>query len=250
MNLKLLAVAGCGLVLLSACARLEQVGKAPALSELDNPRNPLPYAVSPARAALAVPTPVALRQGKERASLWNSGPKSLFGDRRASARGDILTVLIEIDDQAQIQNSTARSRSGSESVGIPNLAGIPQLLGDRLPEGATLDNFADVSSNSSSSGDGSVQRNERITLRIAATVVDVLPNGHLVVQGNQEVRVNFELRDLQVTGIVRPEDISRQNQITYDKIAGARISYGGRGQITDVQQPRYGQQVADILLPF
>ncbi|QHQ36452.1 flagellar basal body L-ring protein FlgH [Algicella marina] len=239
------------LITLASCSRLDHVGRAPTLSEIGGPIQPVAYTVAPGRAALAEAQPQPIRQGNDRASLWNSGPTSLFGDRRASRRGDILTVLIEIDDQAQIQNSTARSRSGSENVGIPNLVGIPQIL-DRaiLPEGASAAELADLSSSSSSSGDGSVRRNEQITLRIAATVVDVLPNGHLVVQGDQEVRVNFELRDLQIAGIVRPEDISRQNQITYDKIAGARISYGGRGQITDVQQPRYGQQIADILLPF
>ncbi|MEM7614387.1 MAG: flagellar basal body L-ring protein FlgH, partial [Pseudomonadota bacterium] len=168
----------------------------------------------------------------------------------ASRRGDILTMLIEIDDEAQIQNSSSRARAGSESVGVPALIGIPQIVDRVLPSGASSANLADVNSSSSSSGNGQVQRNEKITLRIAATVVDVLPNGHLVVQGTQEVRVNYELRDLQVAGIVRPEDISRQNQITYDKVAGARISYGGRGQISDVQQPRLGQQVADIILPF
>ena len=100
------------------------------------------------------------------------------------------------------------------------------------------------------SGDGSVRRNEKLTLRVAATVVDVLPNGVLAIQGNQEVRVNFELRELLVSGYVRPADITRLNEITYDKIASARISYGGRGQITDMQQPRYGQQVLDMVLPF
>ena len=97
---------------------------------------------------------------------------------------------------------------------------------------------------------GSVRRNEKLTLRVAATVLDVLPNGVLAISGSQELRVNFELRELLVTGLVRPADISRQNEVTYDKIASARVSYGGRGQISDVQQPRIGQQVADILLPF
>ena len=72
----------------------------------------------------------------------------------------------------------------------------------------------------------------------------------LQIEGAQEVRVNFELRELIVSGFVRPEDISRQNEITYDKIAQARVSYGGRGQITDMQQPRIGQQVVDAALPF
>ncbi|WP_112320744.1 flagellar basal body L-ring protein FlgH [Oceanibium sediminis] len=237
-------------IVLAGCARLDQVGKEPAFSPVGGPINPATSGLSPARAALAIPPPERHPQEEERASLWRSGPSSLFGDRRASRRGDILTVMIEIDDRASIQNSSSRARSGSESVGVPALAGIPQIVDKILPNGASSANLADLSSSSSSSGNGAVQRNEEITLRIAATVVDVLPNGHLVVQGNQEVRVNFELRDLQVAGIVRPEDISRQNQITYDKMAGARIAYGGRGQIHDVQQPRLGQQVADILLPF
>lgn len=238
------------LIALGACSRLDNIGKAPAFSPIGGPIDPVSFAVSPGRAALAQPAPVTLRRGSNRASLWNSGPSSLFGDRRAVRKGDILTVLIEIDDKAQIKNSSNRSRSGSESVGVPNFLGVPQALASTLPPGATFSNLADFNSSSASAGDGSVQRNEKIKLKVAATVVDVLANGHLVVQGNQEVRVNFELRDLQVTGIVRPQDISRQNQITYDKIAGARIAYGGRGQITDVQQPRIGQQIADIILPF
>jgi flagellar L-ring protein precursor FlgH len=135
-------------------------------------------------------------------------------------------------------------------MGIPSLLGIPQRLDSALPTGANMANAVSATGASSFQGDGSVARNEKMTLRVAATVVEELPNGVLRIEGQQEVRVNFELRELIVTGYVRPVDISRQNEITYDKIAGARISYGGRGQITDVQQPRLGQQVADILLPF
>ncbi len=134
-------------------------------------------------------------------------------------------------------------------MSVPSLLGIPQIA-DRVLPGDTPFSSANATSNSSSSGDGSVRRNERLELKVAATIVDVLQNGVLRIQGSQEVRVNFEIRELLVTGYVRPEDISRRNEITYDKIAAARISYGGRGQITDVQQPRIGQQVADILLPF
>ncbi len=185
-----------------------------------------------------------------RASLWNGGSDSLLGDRRALQQGDILTVVIEIDDSAEISNSSDRSRTGSEGLGISQLFGIPQRIDRSLPDGATLGNAVDINSSSSSSGDGSTSRNEKLELRIAATVTGVLPNGVLQIVGRQEVRVNFELRELLVTGYVRPQDISRQNEITYDKIASARISYGGRGQITAVQQPRYGQQIMDILLPF
>jgi flagellar L-ring protein precursor FlgH len=174
----------------------------------------------------------------------------LLGDRRAIQQGDILTVVIEIDEEAEISNATDRSRSGSESLGIPSLFGLPQRIDRDLPEGASLGDAVSISSSSSSSGDGSVRRNEKLTLRVAATIVDVLPNGVLAISGSQELRVNFEMRELLVSGYVRPGDISRQNEITYDKIASARVSYGGRGQITDVQQPRIGQQVLDVILPY
>lgn len=237
-------------LVLGACDRLENVGKEPSFSPVGEAVRPATAGVTPARAAIAAAPPVEVRVGQQRASLWHSGPTSLFGDLRASRRGDILTVLIEIDDEAEIRNSTSRSRAGSDSLGAAHLAGVPQIVDRILPNGSSSANLADLSSTSASSGEGEVQRREEITLRIAATVVDLLPNGHMVIQGSQEVRVNFELRDLQVAGIVRPEDISRKNTITYDKIAGARIAYGGRGQITDVQQPRYGQQVLDIVLPY
>lgn len=186
----------------------------------------------------------------DESSLWASGTNSLFGDRRAGRRGDILTVVVEIDDQAQISNQTDRSRTGTVNMGIPSLFGIPQQIDATLPAGATMADAVSANSASTFTGDGSVARNEQLTLRVAVTVVEELPNGVLRIEGQQEVRVNFELRELIVSGYIRPADISRQNEITYDKIASARISYGGRGQITDVQQPSYGQQAADVLLPF
>ena len=185
------------------------------------------------------------------ASLWAGTQSSLISDRRAAIRGDILTVVIEIDDEADDQQQQrSRNRSSSESLSIPQMVGIPQRLGEKLPEGASFDNLADASSSSSYRGNGNISRRDQLTLRVAATVVDTLPNGTLQIQGTQEVRVNFELRELTVSGFVRPADIDRSNEIAYDRIAGARISYGGRGQITDVQQPRYGQQIADIVLPY
>ena len=184
------------------------------------------------------------------ASLWTGDRGSLLGDRRAMQRGDILTVVIEIDDSAEITNSSDRSRSASQQMAVPQLLGLPQRIDPRLPEGATLGNAVGINSSSASNGDGSVRRNEKLELRVAATIINVLPNGVLSIEGQQEVRVNFELRELMVSGFVRPADITRQNEITYDKIASARISYGGRGQISDMQQPRYGQQAVEAILPF
>ncbi|MEM9096855.1 MAG: flagellar basal body L-ring protein FlgH [Pseudomonadota bacterium] len=245
--------APCLILLACSCARLENVGQPPPLSQAgQTPREAV--TVAPERIAVATPAayapPARASQPLETqtASLWRSGPTSLFGDRRAQGRGDILTVVIEIDEEATISNATQRSRSANEGLTVGAFFGLPDLVNDLT--GVSLNPGADVTSNSLSAGDGSVQRTEEITLRLAATVTNVLPNGHFVIVGSQEVRVNFELRDLRVHGVIRPEDISRSNEITYDKIADARISYGGRGQITDVQQPRYGQQVADIIIPF
>jgi flagellar L-ring protein precursor FlgH len=161
-----------------------------------------------------------------------------------------MTVVIEIDDRAEFSNSSDRSRSASQQAGLPQLFGLPQRIDGALPEGASAASLVDLNSQSSSSGDGTVRRNERLTLRVAVTVTDILPNGVLSIVGQQEVRVNYELRELVVSGFVRPEDITRQNEITYDKIASARISYGGRGQISQMQQPRFGQQLLETFLPF
>lgn len=229
---------------LAACGRGDHLGKAPSFS------NPLATQEHNAMIRTALPVTIEETSALDQASLWSGQRGSLLGDRRAVQHGDIMTVVIEIDEQAEISNETDRSRSGSESLGIPQLGGLSQRLDENLPEGASSSELVSINSNSSSSGDGSVKRNEKLTLRIAATVVEVLPNGVLSIAGSQELRVNFELRELLVSGYVRPEDISRQNEITYDKIASARVSYGGRGQITDVQQPRIGQQVLDAVLPF
>ncbi|MFV0360850.1 flagellar basal body L-ring protein FlgH [Tropicimonas sp.] len=232
------------LLLPISCARVADVGKRPDFTPNSGTYEHRAMSITP------LPMSAGPEQAIDSASLWSRDRASLLGDRRAGKRGDILTVVIEIDDKAEISNSTERSRSGSEKMGVPSFFGLPQRIDEHLPEGASMAAAVEAKSSSSSEGDGSVQRREKLTLRVAATIVEVLQNGVLKIQGSQEVRVNFELRELLVTGYVRPEDITRTNEITYDKIASARISYGGRGQITDVQQPRYGQQVADILIPF
>ena len=200
--------------------------------------------------SMPLPETVERRAPVGGASLWSSERRSLLGDRRARRQGDILTVVIEIDDSAEMTNTGGRNRTGAQAMGVPQLMGIPQIIDRRLPDGASMADAVSASGSSSFQGSGSVRRNERLTLRIAATIAEVLPNGVLRIIGTQEVRVNFELRELTVVGYVRPEDITRQNEIPYDRIAGARISYGGRGQITDVLQPRIGQQITDLLLPF
>lgn len=229
---------------LTACSNLGEVGRLPSFSPVET------SAETSAMLNPPLPEKVEIRSPSDAASLWNASRGSLLGDRRAIERGDIMTVVVEIDDSAEMSNTSNRGRSGSESMGVPSLFGIPERINSQLPDGAAMGSAVSTNSTSTSSGNGSVKRNEKLKLLVAATIVDVLPNGVLHIKGSQEVRVNFEIRELLVEGYVRPEDITRQNEITYDKIASARISYGGRGQISQVQQPRYGQQIADIVLPF
>lgn len=243
MTLKSLMLLGSCSLTLMACGGQGPIGEAPDFTPARGGNEQ--------RAMLSPGLPLTVNHRRvDRSSLWTAGQASLLGDRRAVKRGDILTVAIEIDDEAEMSNSSSRSRNGTESMSLPHLFGIPQRINRKLPEGASMEEAVSLGSSSDSNGDGSIRRNEKLTLRIAATVTDVLPNGVLAIEGLQEVRVNFELRELLVTGFVRPQDISRQNEITYDKIASARISYGGRGQISEVQQPRYGQQILGRILPF
>ena len=241
------------LLIVGGCAgQLDHLGRPPTLTAPGAeakmhvlPPAPERVAVGPARTS-----PPAEPDRPAPASLWRSGPTSLFGDRRARRPGDILTVVIEIDDEAELSNTTARQRSGSDEIAIGALLGLPSVADVLLPQSATIDPAVSASGSQSSTGAGSISREDQLTLRLAATVERLLPNGHLAIRGSQEIRVNFELRELQVSGIIRPEDVSRRNEITYDKIADARIVYGGRGQLTDVQQPRYGQQIVDLIAPF
>jgi flagellar L-ring protein precursor FlgH len=233
-----LALAACGVT---------EIGQPPEMTSIGRAEDGAPPILTAERAALAVPAPQPARYAYQQGSLWNTGPTGLLGDKRARTVGDILTIVIEIDDEAEMRNTTSRTREGSEEASVGGFLGAANVL----PPGAMkLNPSIDMESASDYKGSGSVKRNEKLTLRIAATVVEVLPNGHMVIQGDQEVRVNYELRDLQVTGIVRPEDISRYNEIPYDRIAGARIAYGGRGQLSSAQQPRWGQQVVDRYLPY
>jgi flagellar L-ring protein precursor FlgH len=225
----------------SSIDRLSQIGEQPKLSSIDNPTTQPGY--KPVQMPMPKPEAVSFNAN----SLWRNGSRSFFKDQRAHQIGDLLTVTVNITDQANFANETQRSRTVTEDSGITAFLGSNLLTGKTtaLP-GRLL--TADATSNSD--GKGSVQRQETLQTNIAAVVTQLLPNGNMVVEGKQEVRVNFEMRELIVAGIVRPEDIQSDNTIDSSKIAQARIAYGGHGQITDIQQPRYGQQVMDVLLPF
>jgi flagellar L-ring protein precursor FlgH len=183
-------------------------------------------------------------------SLWKAGARAFFKDQRAARVGDIVTVAIEIDDSAQMRNATDRSRDNKISGGVTNFLGLESSLGKVLPGGFSPQQAVGFGGESESSGQGSINRSEKINLTIAAVVTHVLPNGNMMIQGRQEVRTNQELRELTIAGIVRPEDITSANTIRHTQIAEARISYGGRGAISRMQQVPAGQAIVERATPF
>jgi len=242
-------LSGCG-----AAGRLKQVGKAPKLSEMS------PIDTPELEASLSAPADRARRPGamgaqiagqvpqqQATASLFRTGAGAFFRDQRAREQGDILKIMINIQDKADLGNTTSRTRGGSENGGLGNLLGIKPVA-DVL--GADAGKVFETNSGSKYAGGGSTNRSETINMTMAAIVTQVLPNGNLMIKGRQEVRVNFEMRELIVTGIIRPEDIARDNSIQHSQIAEARVIYGGKGQLTDAQQARWGQQIYDALFPF
>jgi flagellar L-ring protein FlgH len=247
-HIKRIALAGSLLVIVSLASgcssidRLSQIGEQPKLNAIENPTTQPGY--KPVQMPMPKPETVSYNAN----SLWRNGSRAFFKDQRAARIGDLLTVTVNITDKANIANETQRSRTSKEDSGITDFAGSKLLGGtaQKVLPGRLLT----ADSAASTDGKGSVARQEALQTNVAAVVTQVLPNGNLVVEGKQEIRVNFEIRELIVAGIVRPEDIQSDNTIDSSKIAQARIAYGGRGQITDVQQPRYGQQVMDVLLPF
>jgi flagellar L-ring protein precursor FlgH len=250
MNMTKIIARTVGLMLLPAllagCSTMDQlagVGDAPKLTAIADPTAQAGYR------PVSMPMPELQAASYQPNSLFSNEARGFFKDQRAHKIGDILTVLVTIDDSAQISNSTDRSRTASSESSVGGVLG--SIFGGKVP-------LADVEASGkiktagdlADGGSGTVNRKENLETQVAVVVTQVLPNGNLVIEGRQEVRVNYEVRDMIVAGVVRPEDVQSDNTVPSSKIAEARISYGGRGQITAVQQPRYGQQVVDAIMPF
>jgi flagellar L-ring protein precursor FlgH len=231
-----LAVSGCGTL-----QRLSEVGQAPKLSKSTDPTKEQDYR------PMTMPMPKTQEAPNEANALWRQGSRAFFKDQRAAQVGDIVTVVVSMTDKAQLNNVTSLTRTSGEQAGIPNFAGLTSRLGTSVGDPSKL---ISLSSSNTNAGNGQIQRNEAVTLRLAGVVTQVLPNGNLVVAARQEFVVNNELRELKVAGVIRPQDIASDNTVLHDRMAEARIQYGGRGQMTDVQGPRWGQQLMDILMPF
>ena len=229
----LLGAALCGC---SAWNRIQNIGEAPKLEPVGNPANAQIVAAIPALPPIS----------HDRNSLWQPGAKSFFHDPRANHVGDVITVNVSVADTAKLQNSTTRSRTNSDDANLTNFFGLENAL----PKGLDPTSLVKMGSDTSNVGSGAVNRQESINMTLAALVAQVLPNGNLVIDGHQQVRVNNELRDMRVSGIVRREDITQDNTVNLAQIAEARISYGGQGTVSDLQQPRYGSQLFDVIMPW
>jgi flagellar L-ring protein precursor FlgH len=233
-----LSLVGCG-----ALTRLSEVGRPPAMTAISDPTKDAAYR------PLTMPMPALQTAMPQSNALWRDGSRAFFKDQRAAQVGDIVTILVNITDTADLKNNTTASRTGSEAMGLPNLFGFEAAI-PKVLAGATASSLVSANSTNANAGTAELKRNEAVTLRLAGVITQVLPNGNLVVSARQEVRVQSELRELQVSGVIRPQDIASDNTVLHDRMAEARIAYGGRGTLTDVQQPRWGQQVMDVLLPF
>ena len=224
-------LAGC-----SAVDRIENIGDGPKLAPVGNPAD--------TQIVAAIPSPPPISHANN--SLWQPGAHSFFHDPRASHVGDVITVNVSVADAAKLSNTTSRSRTNSDDANLTNFFGLETVL----PKSMDPSSLVKMGSDNSNVGAGSVNRSESINMTLAALVAQVLPNGNMVIAGHQQVRVNGELRDLQVSGIVRTEDITSANTVDLAQIAEARISYGGKGTVSDVQQPRYGSEFLDAIMPW
>lgn len=243
-NITLLLMAASSLTACNTVDRLNEIGVPPKQSAIIDPT------MSSGYQPVSMPMPVKAEFPQQANSLWTGEKQGFFKDQRAKTVGDIMTVVIDIDDKGKMENATDRTRATSEAAGLPKLLGFETKLNKVLPDAVDPSNLLSGTSSSSYKGDGTTDRKEKISMKLAATVTQLLPNGNMVIKGVQEVRVNYENRVLQLAGVVRPQDVNVDNTISYDQIAEARISYGGKGQMTDVQQPRNGAQLIDILFPF
>ena len=234
-----IAVSGCNVI-----TRLSEVGDGPELTEITNP------VAQPGYRPVSLPMPAPQIPEDNPNSLWRTGAKAFFKDIRAKEVGDILTVRLLLDDKAKMENKTNRDRNDGETQGVPAILGYETKLSKIFPSAVNPDELLAFKTKHNTEGDGKIDRSEIIELTFAAIVTQVLPNGALAIMGRQELRVNFELRELLLTGVVRPQDIEADNSISDERIAEMRVAYGGRGSLSDLQQPRYGTQIWDILFPF
>ena len=234
---------------LTACGsvvdKLSKVGERPELTKVENPQTQPNY--KPISWPLPDPEASATRTSN---SLWQPGSRAFFRDQRASRVGDILRVNVAIADQAKIDNTNNVKRDSDQSVSAPVFFGAERYLKKLTGNTTAADPLVDITGSTQSKSTGTVDRRETIKTQVAALVTQVLPNGNLAIDGSQEILINQEIREISVKGVIRPQDINTDNTIDSSQVAEARVVYSGRGQLTDVEKPRWGHQVIEAIAPF
>ena len=233
---------------LAACSdtmtRLAGVGSGPELSKITNPVAQEDYRP----VSMPMPTPEIAEENPN--SLWRAGARAFFKDHRAKEIGDILTVSLNFTDSATLDNTTTRTRADTEDTDVTNLLGLEGEFTKVLPQALSNASVMSFGNAHDTEGTGNIARAETLALSMAAVVTQILPNGNLVIMGRQEMLVNKEIRELMVSGVVRPGDIESDNTIAHTSIAEMRVAYGGRGTLSELQSPRWGTQIWDIIFPF
>ena len=229
-------LAGCG-----SLTRISEVGRAPAMTPTSDPTK------DPTWRPVTMPMPAREATPNEANALWRSGSRAFFKDQRAAQVGDIVTILVSMNDTANMKDATTTSRTSTQTGSLASFFGLQKRLPSSISDPSKILNTGSTNGNA---GSGQIQRSETVTIQLAGVVTQVLPNGNLVVSARQEFRVNSELRELQVTGVIRPQDIASDNTVLSERMAEARISYGGRGELSEPQHTPWGQQLMNILMPF
>jgi flagellar L-ring protein precursor FlgH len=230
--------------------RLDHIGKPPPMTAIEDPVEKPDYK------PLNWPMPQSQPPERQYAnSLWQPGARAFFRDGRAARVGDILKVNININDKLQLNNQTEGKRTTIDTSTAPALLGLGSKLFHFAPETQLTGNaggtgLLNVSGNLDTKGTGTISRQDVVTTQVAAQITQVLPNGNFVIQGSQEVTMNQDVREVGVKGVVRPQDIKSDNTIDSTQIAEARLTYTSRGQLSDMQKPRWGGQVIDAVSPF
>lgn len=235
------------LVSLSGCKTLDKIDAAGELTPMTHIQNPQ---AKPNYQPVTMPMPNPKQPYGSPNSLWRAGAQGFFKDQRASQVGDILTVAVDFTDSVNLSNATDTNRNSVTNTGVSNLLGFENKAKSLLPSAFDNTKLFNLQSNPTHNGTGSIKRTDQMKTNVAATIVQILPNGNFVISGRQEMRANNELRELLIEGIVRPEDITAANSIDLTKIAEARISYGGRGVLTNIQEAPIGQQLIEAVSPF
>ncbi len=188
---------------------------------------------------------------KTEGSIWNESYTSRLYDNmyRASRVGDTVMIVVAEASSALGSGSTKANKKTDHKASIDALGNVMTKL-SKLLTGLNPANLISGKTESKFQGEGETQRKGNLQAKISATVTHVLPNGNMVVRGDQHIKMNAEEQVLTVEGIIRPYDILPNNTVLSSSLADARIGYRGFGVVAEKQKPGWLVRVLDYIWPF